>query len=170
MIIICLNYVTKNICCCVLQIQQLGLAPTYREDDEVRHFCGMLDGLAFLPLHEVHDGMQYLKDNIPDVPGLDDLVAYFDATYVRGVTRALRRPSFGGRRMVTRFRRVAPLYQPAVWNVHDATLADQERTNNVCEGWNHAFASLIGHAHPSLWVLLSRSRWMRLGWQWTSSK
>ena len=56
--------------------------------------------------------------------------------------------------MVTRFRRVAPLYQPAVWNVHDATLADQERTNNVCEGWNHAFASLIGHAHPSLWVLV----------------
>jgi len=77
--------------CCVLQIQQLGLAPTYREDDEVRHFCGMLDGLAFLPLHEVYDGMQYLKDNIPDVPGLNDLVAYFDATYVRGVTRALLR-------------------------------------------------------------------------------
>ena len=93
-------------------------------------------------------------DNTPDVPGLDDLVAYFDATYVRDVTRALQRPSFGGRRMVTRFRRVAPLYQPAVWNVHNATLADQERTNNVCEGWNHAFASLIGYTHPSLWVLV----------------
>ena len=24
----------------------------------------------------------------------------------------------------------------------------------VCEGWNNAFASYVGHAHPSLWSLL----------------
>ena len=41
-----------------------------------------------------------------------------------------------------------------MWNVHEATLKNEERTNNVCEGWNNAFASYIGHAHPSLWSLL----------------
>ena len=34
------------------------------------------------------------------------------------------------------------------------TLARQERTNNVCEGWNNAFAHFIGHTHPSVWTLL----------------
>jgi len=38
--------------------------------------------------------------------------------------------------------------------VNDATLAGRERTNNVCEGWNHAFANMVGHHHPSLWCLL----------------
>ena len=83
----------------------------------------------------------------------NDLLAYFDATYVRGVTRAVRRPSLG-RHVVTRFRRIPPLFDPSLWNVHEATLADQESTNNVCEGWNHAFAGLVGHPHPSIWALI----------------
>ena len=33
-------------------------------------------------------------------------------------------------------------------------MTDQERTNNACEGWNNAFASLTGHSHSSLWVLI----------------
>ena len=37
---------------------------------------------------------------------------------------------------------------------YEATLENEERTNNVCEGWNHAFACYAGHAHPSLWSLL----------------
>ena len=49
---------------------------------------------------------------------------------------------------------VPPLFPPSVWNVHDATLAGRERTNNVCEGWNHAFANTVGHQHPSLLVLI----------------
>ena len=41
-----------------------------------------------------------------------------------------------------------------VWNVYDATLTGRERTNNVCEGWNNAFATMVGHHHPSLWCLI----------------
>ena len=26
--------------------------------------------------------------------------------------------------------------------------------NNVCEGWNHAFTNMVGHHHPSLWIVL----------------
>ena len=28
-------------------------------------FCGMIDGLSFLPEDDVHAGMMYLKDNVP---------------------------------------------------------------------------------------------------------
>jgi hypothetical protein len=31
------------------KIQQLGLMPLYNKDDDFRLFCGMMDGLAFLP-------------------------------------------------------------------------------------------------------------------------
>ena len=41
-----------------------------------------------------------------------------------------------------------------MWNVHEATSKNEERINNVCEGWNNAFASYVSHAHPSLWSLL----------------
>ncbi|KAG7164047.1 putative Inosine-5'-monophosphate dehydrogenase 1b-like 16, partial [Homarus americanus] len=59
------------------KVQSLGLTAAYRNNDRVKHFCGMLDGLAFLPIDEVTNGMYYLLENIPDVNGLEDLVDYF---------------------------------------------------------------------------------------------
>ena len=32
------------------RIQELGLTTLYKEDDDVKLFCGMLDALAFLPV------------------------------------------------------------------------------------------------------------------------
>ena len=42
------------------KIQILGLVQRYREEEEVKLFCGMLDGLAFLPVDDVPEGMTYL--------------------------------------------------------------------------------------------------------------
>jgi len=39
-----------------------------------------------------------------------------------------------------------------VWNVNTETLADGDRTNNLAETWNKAFAVLFGHSHPSVLV------------------
>ncbi|KAG1713953.1 hypothetical protein GQR58_002021 [Nymphon striatum] len=47
------------------KIQDLGLANHYKDDNEFRIFVGMMDGLAFLPLAEVPDGMQLLRDTAP---------------------------------------------------------------------------------------------------------
>ena len=35
------------------KIQELGLTDTYKNSDEFKQFCGMLDGLAFLPVRDV---------------------------------------------------------------------------------------------------------------------
>ncbi|KAF0740958.1 MULE domain-containing protein [Aphis craccivora] len=43
------------------KIQDLGLTNMYKNSDEFSKFCGMLDGLAFLPLERVFEGMVYLK-------------------------------------------------------------------------------------------------------------
>ena len=41
------------------------------------------------------------------------------------------------------------LFPPPVWNVHDATLNNDPRTNMICEGWNNKFHNLVGTS-PSI--------------------
>jgi len=80
------------------KIQELGLTTAYKDDDNVKHFCGMLDALAFLPLTEVAEGMQHIRASIPTGNGLEalvELVDYFDATYVSGSLRRVQRPVTG---------------------------------------------------------------------------
>ena len=64
------------------KIQDLGLVQRYRNEEEIKHFVGMLDGLAFLPLADVEEGMELLKNATPE--GLDELVDYFDSIYISG--------------------------------------------------------------------------------------
>ena len=49
-----------------------------------------------------------------------------------------------------RLHHVAPLYPPEAWNPCDATIQEEARTNNWCEGWNNLFRLMVGHdtLHP----------------------
>ena len=51
-------------------------------------------------------------------------------------------------------RRVPPMFPPSIWSVHSATVDSDPRTNNVCEGWNNKFFTLVGSAHPSIWTCI----------------
>ena len=93
--------------------------------------------------------MQLLRQSMPVVPRLADLVAYSDATYVTGTARAINWPN-----CLLRIHRIPPLFPPEKWNVHEATLADGTRRNNVCEGWSNGFHQLVGHSKPSVWVAI----------------
>jgi len=53
-----------------------------------------------------------------------------------------------------RLRRIPPMFPPVTWNVFEATLNNQHRTNNECESWNNGFRQLVGHAHPSVWTAI----------------
>jgi len=57
-----------------------------------------------------------------------------------------------------RLRRQTPQFPPITWNVFDATVSHQQRTNNDTEAWNHAFAGQVGHSHPSLYRLIDNLR------------
>ena len=108
----------------------------------------MLDGLAFLPVNDVKAGMSFLQEQTPD--HLRGLVDYFDATYVNGGLQPVRNKENGN----IRFRRTLPLFAPAVWNVHEATIHQRDRTNNKSVGGNNGFKSLVGQETPSLWTVV----------------
>lgn len=124
----------------------------YKGNESVRQFIGMLDGLAFLPLADVDAGMALLRANVPQVDGVQDVVDYFDATYVSGGMRVPQGPVTA--QPALRLRRTPPLFPPEFWNMHEATINGDERTNNACEGWNNAFSHLVGQDHPPLWTVI----------------
>ena len=55
-------------------------------------------------------------------------------------------------------RHTPALYPAADWNVRDATLNDEARTDNVCEYWNRAYSSLVSESHPSVWKTIRNLR------------
>ena len=111
-------------------IQQLGLAPLYKDDEEFRLFCGQLDALAFLPIDEVRAGMAYLRRIMP--AQAEPLVRYFDETYVNGRLQRLDNPG-NANGLAIRFRRLPPLFSVEKWNMHQIPLDDEPRTNNNAE-------------------------------------
>ncbi|KAG7159849.1 putative MULE transposase domain-containing protein 6, partial [Homarus americanus] len=139
------------------KIQELGLGTHYNANAEFRLFCGMIDALAFLPLDNVDEGMRYLKTVIPqDPPEAEELLMYFDCTYVSGSFRPIQQPvaMSSDALMPLRMRRIPPMFAPHLWNVHDATMNNNACTNNICERWNNKFFNLVGHYHPSVWRVI----------------
>ena len=87
----------------------------------------MINALAFLPLSDVHSGMDYLQSIVPD--HIQDLLDYFNATYVNWSFRKININEDNMMKMKVRC--ISPLFPPSQWNVHDATLAGTERTDNI---------------------------------------
>ena len=70
------------------KIQQLGLVPLYNNDDDFRLFCGMMEGLAFLPVPDLTNGIPLLRILCPGDPQeAAELLDYFDSTYISGRLR-----------------------------------------------------------------------------------
>ena len=87
------------------KIQDLGLATTYKGEKDIKLFCGMMDSLAFLPCGQVKDGMDYLQSICPEE--LEDLLAYFNTTYVNGSYKRIQTPpALGSEQPVLRMRLV----------------------------------------------------------------
>jgi len=97
------------------KVQDFGLQTQYREDQNLIEFCGKMDGLAFLPVEDVKDGMAYLKNIVPEE--VETLLNYFDATYVNGKYRQVKNEN---NKIV--LRNCPPIFLPNLWNVHESTL------------------------------------------------
>ena len=90
----------------------------------------MIDGFAFLPVDQVGDGMKYLKSIMPeDVEKAEDLLMYFDRVYISGSYCQI--PNTSGVPGVL-LHHIQPMFPLQIWNVHEATVNDQSRTNNIC--------------------------------------
>ena len=72
-----------------------------------------------------------------DPPEAAELLDYFDSTYISG---RLRQQNPAQNQAVPLVVRHSPhMFPPVIWNVHDATVNGDARTNNMCEGWNNNF-------------------------------
>ena len=87
-----------------------------------------------------------------DPPEAAELLDYFDSTYISGRLRQQNPAQNQAVPLV--LTRSPPMFPPAIWNVNDATVNGDARTNNICDGWNNKFFNLIGHAHPSIWRVI----------------
>ena len=102
--------------------QDLGLAQSYCDSEDVKHFCCMVDALAFLSVDQVSDGIQYLFSDAPEEnhDTLIELLTYFDATYVTATARQIHRQ--GDASNTISVRRIPPLFEPRKQNIHEATI------------------------------------------------
>jgi len=69
--------------------------------------------------------------------GTDELVQYFDKTYVTGCSSHLSTTTG-----VARVCNIPPRF------------SDLHHTNNVAEGWNNRLRNLVGHHHPTVSTLI----------------
>jgi hypothetical protein len=53
-----------------------------------------------------------------------------------------------------RTRRIPPMFEVSQWNCYNSILEDLPLTNNGCEGFHHALASLLGCSHPTIFKLI----------------
>src|SRR6266536_2711908 len=84
---------------------------------------------------------------MPPVEHMDEVVTYFEHTYVCG------------RRLRGRGDHYAPALFPFdSWNQMDAAGEGIARTNNVCEGFHYGLQSLLQCSHPTLWRFLDGLR------------
>jgi len=70
----------------------------------------MVDSLAFLPLDDVKNDMEWLKKYVPT--GAEDFIMCFDTTYVDGSFKRI-----GTNESNIRLRRIPPVFPPCKWNV-----------------------------------------------------
>ena len=79
--------------------------------------------------------MMFLRQIVP--LGVDKLIDYFDQTYCTGTYREVDLDVGDNAHLRRGFRRVPPRFSPELWNVADATINGDPRTNNLSEGWNN---------------------------------
>ena len=92
----------------------------YKNDDDFRLFCGMMDGLAFLPVPYFTNGIHLLRTLCPDdPPETAELLDCFASTYISG--RLRQQNPAQNKAVCLVLTRSPPMFPPAIWNVHDAT-------------------------------------------------
>ncbi len=120
-------------------VVRFGLKTLYSENANFAQQIRSLPALALLPIPDVIPTFEELKAQLP--MECAPVLNYFEGNYI-GVKSRLSRP------------RKAPQFDIPLWNVNNNTIQGQHRTNNVVEGWNNRFSSLLSCSHPNFWKFL----------------
>ena len=128
----------------IRKVNELGLKTLYETDDAFRGNVRCLAALSHVPVEDVAEAFEILADDIttsiPAVEHIDELLSYFEHTYVRG------------RRIRGRGERYGPaIFHPDSWNQRNGAVDGIARTTNIVEGWHHGLQVLFQCSHPTMW-------------------
>lgn len=127
----------------VRKVQEAGLKQEYESDDEVRGFVRCLPALSHVPVTDVSDAFDMLVEQMPANEKINDVVTYFEHTYIRGRRRPGRTATYG-----------PAIFPVPLWNQHESAGEGVARTTNSVEGWHHSLQSIFMCQHPTLWTFI----------------
>ena len=110
-------------------MQSLGLAGEYNcpIDDTFKMFVNKMAAVAFCPPQFVRTAWLGVKQEAPQVSRVDELLSYFEQTWMIGQ------------------------FHPRQWNYFDF---EGPRTNNHVEGWHSRLKKVVGKAHPNVYEII----------------
>jgi hypothetical protein len=68
----------------IRKTQELELRSLYDSADEVRGMIRCLPSLAHVPVDDAADAFEDIASSMPQHHGIDELLTYFEPTYIRG--------------------------------------------------------------------------------------
>lgn len=130
------------------QLSRLSLQTRYRNDVNFALQCKMIPALAFVPLSDIDEAIDFLAAQLP--PELIEVLDWFEDYYVGRVNRRGngRRPS---------------MFPPEMWNMYERVLNHQDRTNNHAEAAHRRLQTELGMEHPTIWKLIASLRKVQKG-------
>ena len=125
-------------------MNEVGLKSDYESDNEIRGFIQSLAALSHVPVNDVLNAFELLLVEIPANEKVNDVVTYFEHTYIRGRRRPGRGDNYG-----------SAIFPIPVWNQYQSAGDGIARTTNSVEVWHHSLQSLFMCQHPTLWTFIT---------------
>lgn len=133
-----------HLCQSVLRkVNDIGMKADYESNDELRGFVRCLAALSHVRPADVLPAFEALVNAAPPHERMNELLTYFEQTYVRGKRVRGRAEVYG-----------QPLYPIETWNKFLTAGVGIARTTNAVEGWHFGLQSLLLCAHPTMWLFL----------------
>ena len=92
-----------------------------------------------VPPNDVVNAFEILAGSMPAHENMNELLSYFETTYIRGRRFRGRGETYGN-----------ALFHIESWNQRAAAVEGIARTTNAVEGWHHGLQSLFQCHHPSI--------------------
>ena len=113
----------------------------YESDDELHGCVRRLSALAHVPV--VAESFHLLSEQMPEHEKMNELLSYFEHTYIRGRRLRGRGNHYG-----------SATFPIPIWNQYESASDGIARTTHIVEGRHHGIQSLFMFSHPSMWLLI----------------
>ena len=137
----CYFHLTQSV---IRKVNEISMKVDYQTNEALRTCVRCLPALAFVPPDDVLEAFDLLAESIVEHEHMNELLSFFEHTYVRGRRRRGRGDVYG-----------PALFNITLWNQHGAAIDGIARTTNVVEGWHHGLQSLFHCHHPTMWTFLT---------------